>query len=684
MCGIVGYVGQRPALELLLGGLERLEYRGYDSAGVALLGGDGTTVRVRSVGGIAQLRDAVVKHPSRETLRVSTTGIGHTRWATHGRVSEGNAHPLTDDGQRVQIVLNGIVENHAELRAVLEAEGARFDSDTDAEVVAHLVARTLHVGGLADAVRASLQQLSGHFAFVAASPDEPGTLVGTRRACPLVAGHGDDERFLGSAIAGLPIDAAGRARDRGRRGRRARPRHDARARRARPRRAPAPPVARRARRRRQPRRARVVHARGDRRAAARAAPYAARCARAARGSTSCRGCSCARHGGSRSSRAGRATTPDSPAATCWSAGRGCASTSTSPPSGAIASRRSARGDIVLGITQSGETADTIGALRMAREPRRERARAHERARLAGHARGVGGAADRRRNRGRRRRHEDVRHAGRDAGRAGPPARRRARRAGRRAGRAARRRAAAAAGRRRGGARRLRAADRARRRALGARAVLPVPRPPRRTAGGAGRGAEAEGDLLHPVRRLRRRGDEARPDRAARGRARRSSSSRRSRRCSTSCCSNVAEVRARGAHVLAIATEGAAGAIADAADELVLVPATDPLLSPIPAIVPLQLLAHADRRRTGPRPRSTPQPREDGDSRMRRRLLLPLRRARGPDCCSPRRPAAAAKRHAAACGRKTCRSRRARLQAHRPARRPARCAGMRRAAPSASA
>ncbi len=106
MCGIVGYVGQRPALELLLGGLERLEYRGYDSAGVALLGGDGTAVRVRSVGGIAQLRDAVGRHPNAAALRGSTTGIGHTRWATHGRVSEGNAHPLTDDGQRVQIVLN--------------------------------------------------------------------------------------------------------------------------------------------------------------------------------------------------------------------------------------------------------------------------------------------------------------------------------------------------------------------------------------------------------------------------------------------------------------------------------------------------------------------------------------------------------------------------------------------------
>ena len=125
MCGIVGYVGQRPALELLLGGLERLEHRGYDSAGVALLDADGTAVRVRSVGGIAQLREAVGQHPQSDALRVATAGLGHTRWATHGRVSEGNAHPLSDDAQRVQIVLNGIVENHAELRAQLESEGAR-------------------------------------------------------------------------------------------------------------------------------------------------------------------------------------------------------------------------------------------------------------------------------------------------------------------------------------------------------------------------------------------------------------------------------------------------------------------------------------------------------------------------------------------------------------------------------
>jgi glucosamine--fructose-6-phosphate aminotransferase (isomerizing) len=204
MCGIVGYVGQRPCLELLLDGLERLEYRGYDSAGIALVDG-GAAIRVRSVGPIAALRAAFDDHAQDALLRACTSGIGHTRWATHGRVSEANAHPLSDDGDRVQLVLNGIVENHRELREQLEAEGATFASDTDAEVVAHLLARRLDEG-LVDAVRLSLDELEGHFAFVAASPSEPDRLVGARRACPLVVGQGENERFLSSALVGLPGD----------------------------------------------------------------------------------------------------------------------------------------------------------------------------------------------------------------------------------------------------------------------------------------------------------------------------------------------------------------------------------------------------------------------------------------------------------------------------------------------
>jgi glutamine---fructose-6-phosphate transaminase (isomerizing) len=203
MCGIVGYVGHRPCVELLLDGLERLEYRGYDSAGVALLD-RGNAARVRSVGGIAELRGAVAGDPAATRLAGSKTGIGHTRWATHGRVSEANAHPLRDDGGRVAVVLNGIVENHTQLRERMRDRGAAFSSETDAEVVAHLVADAFDGDDLAAAVRTTLGELEGHFAFVVASHEQPGVLVGTRRACPLVVGHGDGERFLASALVALP------------------------------------------------------------------------------------------------------------------------------------------------------------------------------------------------------------------------------------------------------------------------------------------------------------------------------------------------------------------------------------------------------------------------------------------------------------------------------------------------
>jgi glucosamine--fructose-6-phosphate aminotransferase (isomerizing) len=590
MCGIVGYVGQRPALELLLGGLERLEYRGYDSAGVALLGGDGTAVRVRSVGGIAQLRDAVVKHPSRETLRVSTTGIGHTRWATHGRVSEGNAHPLTDDGQRVQIVLNGIVENHAELRAVLEAEGARFDSDTDAEVVAHLVARTLHVGGLADAVRASLQQLSGHFAFVAASPDEPGTLVGTRRACPLVAGHGDGERFLGSAIAGLPIDAAGAhaieddevaVLDHG-----AMRVLDARGHAVRPRRLTLDErVAATSRGEHasftlaeideQPRALRRTLRAAPAGPGLDELPWVQLCA--ARRITIV-ACGTSYHAG----LAGRhllerwaGLRVDVDVASEWRY--------REPAIGP--------GDIVLGITQSGETADTIGALSMARSrganvlaltnvPGSQVTREASAvlltdagtevgvaatktfvtqvvmlaalARQLGAARGVLADAQAERLDDELQRLPAVVAAARAASE--QPIARAAERwgaepfflfLGRHAG--------------------LPVALEG---ALKLKEIAYIPSD-----------AYAAGEMKHgPIALL----DEGTPVVVVATQS----------PVLDKLCSNVSEVRARGAHVLAVATEGAAGAIADAADELVLVPATDPLLSPIPAIVPLQLLAHA--------------------------------------------------------------------------------------------
>ena len=195
MCGIIGYVGSRTAKDLLIQGLERLEYRGYDSAGICLLEEDGLDY-VRAVGNLDQLKEAAGPNGS-----LSTTGVGHTRWATHGKVSYENAHPLTGcvDAD-VAVVLNGIVENFIELRESLAAEGHAFSSETDAEVVAHLVERH-YDGDLAEAVRAAYQELEGHFAFVVIHRDHPGTLVGARLQCPLVVGCGDEEMFLASSIA---------------------------------------------------------------------------------------------------------------------------------------------------------------------------------------------------------------------------------------------------------------------------------------------------------------------------------------------------------------------------------------------------------------------------------------------------------------------------------------------------
>jgi glutamine---fructose-6-phosphate transaminase (isomerizing) len=195
MCGIIGYVGSRQCRDLLLQGLQRLEYRGYDSAGLSLVS-DGSVGSVHAVGNLQNLRDALAG--SNGHLRGST-GIGHTRWATHGRVTEANAHPHWDTSERFHIVLNGIVENWTELRDRLRAEGAEFTSETDAEVVAHLIASHFD-GDLVEAVRLAYNDLRGHYAFVAMSADEPGVLVGARKECPLVVGLGDGESFIASAI----------------------------------------------------------------------------------------------------------------------------------------------------------------------------------------------------------------------------------------------------------------------------------------------------------------------------------------------------------------------------------------------------------------------------------------------------------------------------------------------------
>jgi glucosamine--fructose-6-phosphate aminotransferase (isomerizing) len=206
MCGIVGYVGKRPAQEILLAGLQKLEYRGYDSAGISVIDRD-EIESVRAVGNLANLQAAIDAQQAVEddggvavATRVGTTGIGHTRWATHGRVNESNAHPHFDTTNRVHVVVNGIVENYLALKHRLADMGAEFTSETDAEVIAHLVSYHLATGSLAEAVRAAYAELHGHFAFVAMSITEPETLVGARRECPLIIGRGEGETFLGSAI----------------------------------------------------------------------------------------------------------------------------------------------------------------------------------------------------------------------------------------------------------------------------------------------------------------------------------------------------------------------------------------------------------------------------------------------------------------------------------------------------
>jgi glucosamine--fructose-6-phosphate aminotransferase (isomerizing) len=195
VCGIIGYVGRRPCKELLLTGLQRLEYRGYDSAGLALREDEGLDY-VRAVGNLQNLIAAAGSNGS-----VSTTGLGHTRWATHGAVTEQNAHPLTgcDDG-KLAIVLNGIVENYRELKESLEAEGHTFKTQTDAEVVVHLIERH-YDGDLPEAVRAAYKELEGHYAFVVVHHDHPGELVGARHQCPLLVGVGKGEMFLASMAA---------------------------------------------------------------------------------------------------------------------------------------------------------------------------------------------------------------------------------------------------------------------------------------------------------------------------------------------------------------------------------------------------------------------------------------------------------------------------------------------------
>ena len=209
MCGIVGYVGDRPCRDLLIAGLEKLEYRGYDSAGVSVIS-DGEIDSVRAVGNLANLREAVERHSNGAgsvavAAPPATIGLGHTRWATHGRVTEENAHPHGDCLDNIHIVLNGIIENHAELRRDLKAEGHEFTSETDAEIVSHLIERH-YKGDLTEAVRKAFAELRGHYAFVAMHREQPETLVAARKECPLIVGLGENETFIASAIPAFLVE----------------------------------------------------------------------------------------------------------------------------------------------------------------------------------------------------------------------------------------------------------------------------------------------------------------------------------------------------------------------------------------------------------------------------------------------------------------------------------------------
>lgn len=200
MCGIVGYVGSQTALDVVIAGLQRLEYRGYDSAGVAVQtrGADGqwSLATDKRAGKLANLQKSLAETP----LPGGTTGIGHTRWATHGGPTDANAHPHLDDLQKVAVVHNGIIENFAQLRAAIAERGHTLRSETDTEVVAHLLAEA-YDGDLAEAMRAVCRQLDGAFTLVAVHADAPDVVVGARRNSPLVVGRGEGENFLASDVA---------------------------------------------------------------------------------------------------------------------------------------------------------------------------------------------------------------------------------------------------------------------------------------------------------------------------------------------------------------------------------------------------------------------------------------------------------------------------------------------------
>jgi glucosamine--fructose-6-phosphate aminotransferase (isomerizing) len=197
MCGIIGYIGTRQATPILIGGLRKLEYRGYDSAGVSVSDG-GVSRVVRCRGKLAGLEEKLKKEPA-----TGTVGIGHTRWATHGRPSDENSHP--HKAGPISVIHNGIIENHVSLRQELQAAGAKFSSETDTEIFAHLVEQALTNGApdLTTAVRQSLAKVRGSYAFVVMSDKEPGTLVAAKNSSPLVVGLGDGENYVASDVTAI-------------------------------------------------------------------------------------------------------------------------------------------------------------------------------------------------------------------------------------------------------------------------------------------------------------------------------------------------------------------------------------------------------------------------------------------------------------------------------------------------
>ncbi|MFR9728674.1 glutamine--fructose-6-phosphate transaminase (isomerizing) [Saccharopolyspora sp. MS10] len=203
MCGIVGYVGHRQALDVVLDGLRRLEYRGYDSAGIAMLDGAGGLAVERAAGALSNLEGKLAGQDA--SRFAATSGMGHTRWATHGAPTDRNAHPHRDAAGKVAVVHNGIIENFAALRAELESAGVEMASETDSETAAHLVAAA-HAAGptagdLTASTRAVARRLEGAFTLLVTHADEPGTIVAARRSSPLVVGVGEGEHFLASDVA---------------------------------------------------------------------------------------------------------------------------------------------------------------------------------------------------------------------------------------------------------------------------------------------------------------------------------------------------------------------------------------------------------------------------------------------------------------------------------------------------